>query len=171
MLFLGDVLERLTVVSLAFQQRSRFLRRLLRSIQLTGLSVPGCFPWYQVLRPRGTHHDDDTGHSLCRLWYRHSAASVMGIDPRAIVLCGGCDQSHTFLRDQFQCAVAGRSREDYGDRGTDRLFDPALPVDSQQPASRPGLGLKQRPVRGTFNETAAWADQSHNEHIVTASGR
>ena len=66
----------------------------------------------------------------------------MGIDPRAIVLCGGRDQSHTFFRDQFQRAVAGRSREDYGHRGTDRLFDPALPVDSQQAASRPGLDLK-----------------------------
>jgi len=27
---------------------------------------------------------------------------LMGTDPRAIVLCGGCDQSHTFLHNQFQ---------------------------------------------------------------------
>ena len=38
--------------------RSADISRDSRSVQLTGLSIPGRFPWYQVLRPRGTHHDD-----------------------------------------------------------------------------------------------------------------
>jgi hypothetical protein len=34
-----------------------------------------------------------------------------------LLLCGGRDQSHSFFRDQFQRAIAGRSREDYAIEG------------------------------------------------------
>ena len=50
-------------------------------------------------------------------------------------------RSRNFLRDQFQCAIAGRPREDNSHRRTDRVFDPALSVDSQPAAPRPYVTL------------------------------
>ena len=68
---------------------------------------------------------------------------TLGINPGATLLCGGRRESHNFLRDQFQCAIAGGSREDYRYRDTDCVCDPPLRLASQRTAPRPRTALKQ----------------------------
>ena len=68
---------------------------------------------------------------------------TLGINPGATLLCGGRPESHNFLRDQFQCAIAGGSREDYRYRDTDCVCDPPLRLAWQRTAPRPRTALKQ----------------------------
>src|SRR6266851_2165905 len=124
-----------------------------RSVQLTSLSVPGCLPWREVLWSRRANHDGHSGDNLWRTGHRHFAAPAMGIDSGATLLRTGRYRSRNFLRDQFQCAIAGRPREDHSHRRTDRVFDPALSVDSQPAAPRPYVTLTC--LRG-FGKTGWW---------------
>jgi hypothetical protein len=71
---------------------------------------------------------------------RNTASPAMGIDFGATLFRAGRYRSRNFLRDEFQRAIAGRPREDHSHRRTDRVFDPALSVDSPT-ASRPHITL------------------------------